>query len=258
MGNAVKFVAPGVRPRVVGERRARRATRGASRSRTTASASSRATPSACSACSSACTRATSSRAPASGSRSRGEGGRAPRRADLRGGRARTSGTCFEFTLPGGGRRVSPLASHRPARVPARRGQRGRRPAHARGAARGRRSTCGCRRSATATRRSRSCAARRASRTRPGPDLVLLDLNLPRKSGLEVLDEMRADESLAQIPVIMLTSSAAQSDVEAALRPRGERVRDQAARARRLHGPDRGDPRLLAGRWPGYHRFERWS
>ena len=50
---------------------------------------------------------------------------------------------------------------------------------------------------------------------PRPDLVLLDLNLPRKSGLEVLDEMRSDESLAHIPVIMLTSSAAQSDVEAA-------------------------------------------
>ena len=43
---------------------------------------------------------------------------------------------------------------------------------------------------------------------PRPDLVLLDLNLPRKNGLEVLDEMRADEALAAIPVIMLTSSAA--------------------------------------------------
>jgi len=48
-----------------------------------------------------------------------------------------------------------------------------------------------------------------------PDLVLLDLNLPRKNGLEVLDELRADASLAPIPVIMLTSSAAHSDVEAA-------------------------------------------
>jgi CheY-like chemotaxis protein len=35
---------------------------------------------------------------------------------------------------------------------------------------------------------------------PRPDLVLLDLNLPRKSGLEVLDEVRSDESLAHIPV----------------------------------------------------------
>ena len=50
---------------------------------------------------------------------------------------------------------------------------------------------------------------------PRPDLVLLDLNLPRKNGLEVLDELRADEALAVIPVIMLTSSAAHQDVEAA-------------------------------------------
>jgi len=49
---------------------------------------------------------------------------------------------------------------------------------------------------------------------PRPDLVLLDLNLPRKNGLEVLEEMRADERLACIPVIVLTSSAAHQDVEA--------------------------------------------
>jgi chemotaxis family two-component system response regulator Rcp1 len=49
---------------------------------------------------------------------------------------------------------------------------------------------------------------------PLPDLVLLDLNLPRKNGLEVLHEMRADRSLASIPVIVLTSSAARQDVEA--------------------------------------------
>ena len=47
-----------------------------------------------------------------------------------------------------------------------------------------------------------------------PDLVLLDLNLPRKNGLEVLDEMRADEGLTRIPVIVLTSSAASQDVDA--------------------------------------------
>ena len=48
---------------------------------------------------------------------------------------------------------------------------------------------------------------------PRPDLVLLDLNLPRKNGTEVLAEMRADERLARIPVIVLTSSAAQQDID---------------------------------------------
>ncbi|MGH2968664.1 MAG: response regulator [Solirubrobacteraceae bacterium] len=47
---------------------------------------------------------------------------------------------------------------------------------------------------------------------PRPDLVLLDLNLPRKNGLEVLDELRADPGLASLPVIVLTSSAAAQDV----------------------------------------------
>ena len=49
---------------------------------------------------------------------------------------------------------------------------------------------------------------------PRPDLVLLDLNLPRKNGVEVLDEMRSDERLASMPVIVLTSSAARQDIEA--------------------------------------------
>ncbi len=47
-----------------------------------------------------------------------------------------------------------------------------------------------------------------------PDLVLLDLNLPRKNGLEVLEEMRADPDLACVPVIMLTTSSAEHDVVA--------------------------------------------
>ena len=50
---------------------------------------------------------------------------------------------------------------------------------------------------------------------PRPDLVLLDLNLPRKNGLEVLEELRADPAVASIPVIMLTSSSARSDIDAA-------------------------------------------
>jgi chemotaxis family two-component system response regulator Rcp1 len=47
---------------------------------------------------------------------------------------------------------------------------------------------------------------------PRPDLILLDLNLPRKSGREVLAEIKTDEDLKQIPVIALTTSAAEEDV----------------------------------------------
>ena len=45
-----------------------------------------------------------------------------------------------------------------------------------------------------------------------PDLILLDLNLPRKSGLEVLREVKADPSLKRIPVVILTTSRAEEDV----------------------------------------------
>jgi len=45
-----------------------------------------------------------------------------------------------------------------------------------------------------------------------PDLVLLDLNLPRKDGREVLAEVKADPGLASIPVIVLTTSTAPPDV----------------------------------------------
>jgi len=50
----------------------------------------------------------------------------------------------------------------------------------------------------------------ASRTRP--DLVLLDLNLPRLDGRKVLAEMKSDPSLRRIPVIVLTTSTAQADI----------------------------------------------
>lgn len=45
-----------------------------------------------------------------------------------------------------------------------------------------------------------------------PDLVLLDLNMPRKSGLEVLEEIRADDSLKRLPVVILTTSENELDV----------------------------------------------
>jgi two-component system, chemotaxis family, response regulator Rcp1 len=50
------------------------------------------------------------------------------------------------------------------------------------------------------------------RDQPRPDLVLLDLNLPRKDGREVLAEMKADPALAPIPVVVLTTSADEADI----------------------------------------------
>ena len=47
---------------------------------------------------------------------------------------------------------------------------------------------------------------------PRPDLVLLDLNLPRKDGREVLAEVKTDERLQQIPVVVLTTSKLEEDV----------------------------------------------
>jgi CheY-like chemotaxis protein len=47
---------------------------------------------------------------------------------------------------------------------------------------------------------------------PRPGLVLLDLNLPRKDGREVLQEVKADESLRSIPIVVLTTSQAEEDI----------------------------------------------
>lgn len=47
---------------------------------------------------------------------------------------------------------------------------------------------------------------------PRPDLILLDLNLPRKDGREVLAEIKEDEDLKRIPVVVLTTSKAEEDI----------------------------------------------
>ena len=47
---------------------------------------------------------------------------------------------------------------------------------------------------------------------PYPDLILLDLNLPRRHGREVLSEIKTDPSLMHIPVVILTSSQAEEDI----------------------------------------------
>jgi CheY-like chemotaxis protein len=49
-------------------------------------------------------------------------------------------------------------------------------------------------------------------TAPRPGLILLDLNMPRKDGREVLREVRADAELRRIPVVVLTTSKADTDI----------------------------------------------
>ncbi|WP_436927593.1 response regulator [Halosimplex amylolyticum] len=47
---------------------------------------------------------------------------------------------------------------------------------------------------------------------PQPGVILLDLNLPRKNGQQVLEELREDDALQSLPVIILTSSEAEEDI----------------------------------------------
>jgi chemotaxis family two-component system response regulator Rcp1 len=47
---------------------------------------------------------------------------------------------------------------------------------------------------------------------PTPDIILLDLNLPRKSGHEVLKEIKGDDELRRIPIVVLTTSADENDI----------------------------------------------
>jgi two-component system, chemotaxis family, response regulator Rcp1 len=47
---------------------------------------------------------------------------------------------------------------------------------------------------------------------PTPDLILLDLNMPRKDGREVLEEIKSDPELRRIPVVVLTTSAEEKDI----------------------------------------------
>lgn len=52
---------------------------------------------------------------------------------------------------------------------------------------------------------------------PRPDLILLDLNIPRKDGREVLAAIKNDDRLRRIPVVVLTTSQAQEDIQQAYR-----------------------------------------
>jgi CheY-like chemotaxis protein len=47
---------------------------------------------------------------------------------------------------------------------------------------------------------------------PRPDLILLDLNMPRKNGIEVLEDVKSDPNLSLIPIVVLTTSEAEEDI----------------------------------------------
>lgn len=48
--------------------------------------------------------------------------------------------------------------------------------------------------------------------KPMPNLILLDLNMPRKNGIEALEEIKADVNLRRIPIVILTTSKAEEDI----------------------------------------------
>ena len=63
--------------------------------------------------------------------------------------------------------------------------------------------------ATGSKRSTFCAGGVNLENAPRPDLILLDLNLPRKNGREVLQEIKNDPDLRRIPVVIMTTSTAE-------------------------------------------------
>ena len=63
-----------------------------------------------------------------------------------------------------------------------------------------------------SRRSHSCGEEGTYRDVPRPDLILLDLNMPRKDGREVLADIKEDPGLKAIPVAVLTTSSQDEDI----------------------------------------------
>ena len=67
------------------------------------------------------------------------------------------------------------------------------------------------------------------RRAPQPDLILLDLNLPKKSGREVLAEVKADQRLAGVPVVVLTSSRTHQQILRGRKPARGKLPHQTGR-----------------------------
>lgn len=72
--------------------------------------------------------------------------------------------------------------------------------------------CGSRHEVFLARDGEEAIRRLRDRDLPGPDLVLLDLDLPGRTGSEILKELKEDPDLQRTPVIVLTTSAAEGDI----------------------------------------------
>ena len=83
--------------------------------------------------------------------------------------------------------------------------------------------------------------------RPAPDLILLDLNLPKKDGREVLEEIKTDDSLKRIPVVILTTSSSEEDVFKTYDLHANCYNHQTGRFQPLHGGGEIDRKFLADR-----------
>ena len=80
---------------------------------------------------------------------------------------------------------------------------------------------------------------------PRPDLILLDLNLPRMDGREVLAHIKEDESLKTIPTVILTTSEAEVDIVKSYQAAGELLPQQAGAVGRVRRPGEEHQRFLA-------------
>ena len=88
---------------------------------------------------------------------------------------------------------------------------------------------------------------------PRPGIILLDLNMPRKDGREALAEIKADESLRRIPIVVMTTSSDEADILSHLRPRGQLVHHQAGHVRSAGRRDADLDAVLVRDRPGAQR-----
>ncbi len=80
---------------------------------------------------------------------------------------------------------------------------------------------------------------------PRPDIILLDLNLPKMDGREVLAHIKSDEDLKTIPTVILTTSEAEADILKMLSTPGKLLPQQAGAVVRVRRPREGHQRILA-------------